>query len=161
MLDAREPKNGDFASYVENLAPLPGQNDKPATAPSAAAPAPTRARRARGEPAAPAQAPGAGAAWGHQAKDGPHGAAGRVEEIFQKLQSAANKAEPPSPEVIASARRMLSTLLGRIATGAGIVGVVLIGASLLEEPLPFADPSVGVFLLILAAVAGRIARKVA
>ena len=160
MLDAREPKNGDFASYVENLAPLPGQHDTPAKAPSAAAAAPARRRPARGEPAA-AQAPGAGAAWGHQAKDGLHGAAERVEEIFQKLQSSAHKGEQPSAEVIASARRMLATLLGRIATGAGIVGVVLIGASLVDETLPFADPSVGVFLLILAAVTGRIARKVA
>lgn len=188
MLDAREPKNGDFATYVENL------TRHPPTQHPMGGEAPKHSAGHHGGPAPGAAAPGgeklksALRAWSHgRAKTpDPHPPAQQAaaqaatqptaQAVAQASRSAPAPANPPAasqrvegadpmagvpPEAVASARASLAKLLERASAIATFVGIAMIATSFADDPPFFSDPLVGVALLFFAGIANRIKRSLA
>lgn len=139
MLETGEPKDGDFARYVERLV-HPPTGSKP---PAAGAPPQPAAMPSAARPVA-AVRPGAQAA-------GQQGA-------------AANRSTPA--EALAAARRGLDTvrrsaanLLAKAAVAATFAGVALLVISFADGPPALADPRLGIGLLIAGLVARRLSGK--
>lgn len=152
MIDAREPKNGDYASYVESLVNSPDSRPPTrATAPgargrrAARAAAGARAGDAKTGDARPAQpprraalpgAPAAGSLWGNSA-NGPLPDPS-VEAGLQQLRQAFPGATMES----------VGQLLQRAASFATIAGGALILLSFSDDPPFFASPALGMLLIV-------------
>lgn len=156
MLDPQEPKNGDFATYVENLARHPREQRLQEL--DHAGPARTHDK---GDPAAWGRgADGAARDAAHNAaqdaaQDARQRAAKAVENALRKLRNAQHDAGPGA-ESAASAVRRFAGLVSTIMT---VVGLVILVSGLLDDPPPFAHPFVGVALLVAARVVARIFKK--
>lgn len=129
MIDAREPKNGDYARYVEELVNATATGATP-TAPSPAA-RPASPRPLRGS--APDARP-----------DGPL--------PRQPRAKGAERQSPPEPGELAH-------VLRRVAGIASFIGLALILLSLTDMAPFFADPAFGMLLLAAGIFINRFARK--
>lgn len=174
MIDGQEPKNGDFASYVENLTRAPsGQG--PGTQPLGAHPQGshppgagtsgnanaaqqaraevTRALAALRSKKARQDAPGTpGSLWGRSAGTAAGGASiqGALDEAMKTGDTT---------RVAQQLRGFVSRVLGRIAMLAFFAGVVIVGLSIVDDSLEFASPGAGVVLMLVGAVLHRAAAK--
>lgn len=150
MIDSREPKNGDFASYVEGLSGHP-----PGEVPSG-----MRARKIGRDPMARARPLRGPLAESLRAR------ANSARSRTEASEHQAAGAQPPGagdPRAGDAARPLDAPgadapmrTAARIAT---VAGIVLFGLSLLDDPPYFADPAAGILLLVAGAILRRIARK--
>ena len=134
MIDAREPKNGDYARYVEELVNAGAAPPAPPQAPPQApprAPQPASARPARGS--TPDARTG-----------GPLPRQPRTQE--------AERQSPPEPGEFAH-------VLRRVAGITSFIGLALILLSLTDMAPFFADPAFGMLLLAAGIFLNRFARK--
>lgn len=179
MIDGQEPKNGDFASYVENLTRAPSGHAPGAEPPGSRAPQPrskaahspgagppgaeTPAQQARAEVARALaalrakkgrqDAPAApGSLWGRSAGTaaGGTGLQGALDDAMQTGDTT---------RVAQQLRTFVSRVLGRIAMLAFFAGVVIVGLSIADDSLEIASPGAGVVLMIVGAVLHRAAAK--
>jgi hypothetical protein len=152
MIDAREPKNGDFVSYVEKLAKMPvGQVLPPASddafghgAGRAGAGTPRQGGGARPAPAPPQ---------GRDAEDARRAHKEMLEARREKLAGAG-----PAGREFA---HQVSAVLRRVAAFATFAGIAMVALSFTDEPPFFAQPVLGIGLVVIGAVANRLSRKLA
>jgi len=182
MIDAREPKNGDFATYVESLVRLPTEQKLHAPAPGAV--------QTRRESRASAAAHGSGAphtAWGRHAAD-PAAALEKLPEALRRVLGARTGTSPAAqggagpgtqggagpttqggagpttqggaglPDEMA---KPFARALSRIAGIAVIAGLSILAMSFGQDPPFFADPVLGIGLIVGGALAHRASGKIA
>ena len=168
MMDAREPKDGDFVTYVENLVRLPtAQGMQP---PSSVA-TPERGDTAKDRASQ--------SAWGHaggmqagierlpepvrkvlEAKDG-NAAKQVLQAVLQARRASAAKSRSQAGQSHADPSDSASRTIGQVATIATILGIALIALSFAPDAPFFADPVLGITLLVAGAIARRLSRKLA
>lgn len=159
MIDAREPKNGDFVAYVEQFVRLPQGMVVP---PELRSPGQVLgrggfvelAKRLERGPAPRAIEP-AGNAWGHSPQ-------GRTPARVGSAPRSPAAAGPPDIEEIArTAARALARLGRRFASILLLAGLALIALSFADQDFIPIDPVPGVGLVAAGAILRRIASKVA
>jgi hypothetical protein len=186
MIDSREPKDGDYASYVESLVSAPKAQQIPETPPTGWG----HGGGAGAPGAAPGALPGdpAGAVPGGFPRQaaGPHAGATRPDAT--RLDGGATRREAGGARPTAGATRPdasagpldgeslemrlerlrralpvasagLPHLLRRIAGFATFAGIALIALSFSEDPPFFAHPFGGILLITAGAFLRRLARK--
>jgi hypothetical protein len=154
MIDAREPKNGDFVSYVENLSKMPVGQSLPHAPDDAFGHG-----SGGGSAKAPGPAPGAGAQRGHEASPilNAESAKRAIQELLKARSERLGTSGPAGHEFSHQVGRVLS----RVAAIATLAGIALIAMSFSDSPPFFADPVLGIGLVVMGAVANRLSRKLA
>lgn len=135
MLETGEPKDGDFARYVERLVHPPTGAKPPDAAGASRSPALPPAAR----PTAVAQA-------------GVHAGAAAERPTPAEALAAARRS-------LETVRRSAANLLAKAAVAATFAGVALLVISFADGPPALADPTLGVGLLIAGFVANRLSGK--
>lgn len=155
MIDTREPKNGDFATYVENLTRVrpvdtvgPVQRVDAVAAPGSV---PTR-REARERAAQAARV--ASAAIGSGLSNLPN-LWGRSATKPGAATGQSPHASPPAATLKPNA--LISRLLARVAAFLFVGGLAMFVLS--SADVPFASPELGLALIVLGVVAFNLARK--
>lgn len=141
MIDAREPRNGDYASYVENLV---DQSARALSAPRSPGRDPGARKRASRRSAAQATSPAGGAPAGLPAG----GMLGNQPGTGL-----------PGPDSFEAAAAGVAGALRRAAAVATVAGIALIGLSMLDDPPFFAEPGLGILLIAIGAFINRFARS--
>jgi hypothetical protein len=158
MIDAREPKDGDYASYVESMVNAPKAQKLPAEPPADA-----WGRQAGGQPPRADQGPAAtrsGAGSAQQrlprtpAPGAQHGEARR--HVHETLEARLEQLRLALPDASAGG---LAQLLRRAATFASVIGIALVVLSFSNDPPFFANPGFGMLLVVLGAVLRRVAKN--
>ena len=155
MIDTREPKNGDFATYVENLTRVrPVDTVGPVQRLDAvAAPGSVPTRRETRERAAQA-ARNTAAAIGSGISNLPN-LWGRSAAAPGAASGPSHHAPPPAATLKPNAT--ISRLLARAAAFAFVGGLAMFVLS--SADVPFASPELGLALIVLGVIAFNMARK--
>ena len=154
MIDAREPKNGDYASYLEGLvgkAPGAVPAGRPLLRGPGRDPGARRRGGAAGSPDAAVRPSGAdsrrAAAEGAQAAIGAANGAGGRQAGIERGPAGMGRPMP------------VTGALRQAALFSTMAGIALIGLSLLDDPPFFADAGLGILLVAVGAFINRFVRK--
>jgi hypothetical protein len=154
MIDAREPKNGDFVSYVENLSKMPvGQTLTSAADDAFGHGAGRGGAKAQGSAGPAASGPGHGASPMPNAENAKRA----IQEMLKARRERLGTAGPAGQEF----SHQVAKVLSRVAAIATLAGIALVAMSFTDEPPFFADPVLGIGLVVMGAVANRLSRKLA
>lgn len=163
MIETHEPKNGDFAAYVENLSRMPagatigGGGLAPGEQESTEAASRRRQVKALRDKLLARQQKSAADSGAGQAESVPPGLFGRSGAAGTAGNAAPGRATPAEAGAAAAG---FARLVGRIGSTLVLAGVVLIGLGLMDDPPWQPDFGFAVQVLVMGLVARFISQAI-